>query len=202
MKRTVLVICAVICLAAPVFAAQPTADSPQGLYLQAGKEERSGSPAKAREIYESIIDRFPESEFAVKANDRLLSLSSAKQKNESSPIEPSIPTFRSEPQAPLPTQPLLRKGVEAVRLKEKAEIVEREEYDRLKRVDEARDGHKLNRAKFSDKEKAWDKGAADKVLKELGSSLEEISAKAEAACREAGVKGKCSEENLNKLTVQ
>lgn len=199
MKRILVTVFTVITLATTVHAASETA---QSLYLQAGKEERSGNQTKARETYEKIIDNFPETEFAVKANDRLLALPNTRQRAvETVPAESPLSLLNPAPAKPLPLSPTLRKWVEAVRLKAEAETVSREEYERLKRVDEARDGHKLTRAKIADKEKSWEKGAADKVVKELGSTLEEIAARAETACREAGVKGECNEESLNRLSV-
>lgn len=45
---------------------------PQKMYLAAGTYVRSGDEAKAKQIYEAIIERFPDSDFAVKANDQLL----------------------------------------------------------------------------------------------------------------------------------
>lgn len=45
---------------------------PQAMYLAAGKYEREGDSYSARKVYEQIIDRFPSSPFAAKANDQLL----------------------------------------------------------------------------------------------------------------------------------
>jgi hypothetical protein len=45
---------------------------PQAMYLAAGKYERNGDTHKAKQIYERLIDRFPASQWAVKANDQLL----------------------------------------------------------------------------------------------------------------------------------
>lgn len=202
MKKVLLMAAIILALASTTIAAGETVGSAQSLYLQAGKEERSGSPAKAREIYESIIDRFPDSDFAVKANDRLLSLQSPKQQTETLPTASSpLEIFNPAPLKPLPTDPLLRKAVEAVRQKEKAAITAREEYDRLKRVDDARDGRKLTRSRLSDKEKSWENGADVKVMNQFGSSLEELTARAETACREIGIQGKCSEESILKLVT-
>lgn len=53
------------------------AKSAQGLYLDAGKAQRSGSVSinnieySASELYERIIEKFPKSEYAVKASDQL-----------------------------------------------------------------------------------------------------------------------------------
>lgn len=53
---------------------------PQFIYLQAGKAERSGGLQtqgeyfSAKELYEALIDRYPGSPFAAKANDQLLAI--------------------------------------------------------------------------------------------------------------------------------
>lgn len=53
---------------------------PQALYLQAGKAQRNGSIEQggvnfyASELYELIVEKFPKSEFAVKATDQLNAL--------------------------------------------------------------------------------------------------------------------------------
>jgi hypothetical protein len=44
---------------------------PQAMYLSAGGYERNGEAYKAQQIYESLILRFPSSQWAVKANDQL-----------------------------------------------------------------------------------------------------------------------------------
>ena len=80
-------------------------------------------------------------------------------------------------------------------------MVRREEYDRLKRGDEAREGRKLVQAKRFDMEAAWRQGAARKVVEEFGMTLDEITARAEAACKEAGVTGECNEEAFRRLSA-
>ncbi len=45
--------------------------SPQTMYIEAGKQERNGNTSKATKLYEAIIDRFPNSDFAVKSSDKL-----------------------------------------------------------------------------------------------------------------------------------
>ncbi|NVO00430.1 MAG: hypothetical protein HXX17_14005 [Geobacteraceae bacterium] len=221
MKRTILIICTAICLATPLFAAQTVADSPQSLYLQAGKEERTGNHEKARQIYESIIDRFPESEFSVKANDRLLTIAPMKKKTEvptaapvpvnvsaptpapsTSPLQPLSDLLAQEPTKPLPSEPGLRSAVEAVRLKNSALIAYREELARLKRVDEARNGRKVARIKQAEREADWRQAAALKVFEANGMPLEEIVSKADAICKGLGVKGECNEENLTSKSVK
>ena len=54
------------------FDAAMNAKDPQAMYLAAGKYEREGDSYSARKVYEQIIDRFPSSTFAAKANDQLL----------------------------------------------------------------------------------------------------------------------------------
>lgn len=48
------------------------AKDPQAMYLAAGKYEREGDSYRARQVYEGLIERFPNSQWAVKANDQLL----------------------------------------------------------------------------------------------------------------------------------
>jgi hypothetical protein len=48
------------------------AKDPQAMYLAAGKYEREGESYRARQVYERLIERFPSSTWAVKANDQLL----------------------------------------------------------------------------------------------------------------------------------
>lgn len=48
------------------------AKTAQAMYLAAGKYEREGDDYNARQVYERLIDRFPDSPFAAKANDQLL----------------------------------------------------------------------------------------------------------------------------------
>lgn len=183
----------VAALAAPLLAADPA----QSLYLGAGKEERAGNIARAREIYESIIDRFPESEFAVKANDRLLGLQTVKPAAAGRPA-PETPGAGS-PGKQLPSDPLLRRGIEAARLKEKAEIIYREELERLKRMDEAREGRKATRWKIAEQETAQRRAAERKVVEQCGFTVDELTAKLAAICIEAGLKGECGEEDLRRL---
>ena len=54
------------------FDAAMNAKDPQAMYLAAGKYEREGDSYSARKVYGQIIDRFPSSTFAAKANDQLL----------------------------------------------------------------------------------------------------------------------------------
>jgi len=199
---TLLLLTMTTVLTVPVYAVDSAADSPQSLYLKAGKEERAGSAATAKAIYESIIDRFPESEFAVKANDRLLAMPPIGQKPKSGPAKEieTVEKLLSPPEAaPLPTDPLLRRGIEAARLKSRGEIVAREEFDRLKRADEVREGHKGIQTRRAEKEPEWRQEANRKVTEEFGMTLEEMTVKLDLICKEAGVKGECSEESLLRL---
>lgn len=45
---------------------------PQLIYLRAGKYERSSEPGSATRLYNFLVDTFPNTEWAVKANDRML----------------------------------------------------------------------------------------------------------------------------------
>jgi predicted NACHT family NTPase len=45
--------------------------NPQMMYLRAGQYARDGESSRAVQLYESIIKRFPDSPFAVKADDQL-----------------------------------------------------------------------------------------------------------------------------------
>lgn len=51
-------------------------NSPQKMYISAGSYDRGGESYRATQLYEKIISRFPESNWAVKASDQL----SAKQR--------------------------------------------------------------------------------------------------------------------------
>jgi len=202
LAKAFITITALITLAAPLHAAQATPDTPQGLYLQAGKEERSGSTSKAREIYENIIDRFPESEFAVKANDRLLALPVTKQKEESAPAPSPLSVLTPKPSAkPLPSEPLLRQGVEAARMKAKAETVRRHELERNRELYAVKEGHRINRGVLAEKEAQWQKAADSKVLDEFGMSLAEMEDKLKQICSEAKVTGECNEEAFYLLSA-
>lgn len=201
LAKRFIVIIALLALATPLHAGQTTPDSPQSLYLQAGKEERSGSAAKAREIYESIVDRFPESEFAVKANDRLLALPAAKQKSENAPPASPLSIFAAKPAKPLPADPLLRRGVEAARMKARAEDLKREELERERERYSVREGHRINRSDLAEKESQWQKAADKKVLAEFGMTLDEMGEKLKQICNEAKVTGECSEEAFYLLSA-
>ncbi len=175
-------------------AAEPaTADSPQALYLQAGKLERLGESAKAKAVYETIIDRFPASEFAVKANDRLLELVKPVRGAEPTPST-ALPFLTAPTPPPLPTDPVKRRVAELARLYAKAEHLRDEEYDRNFHAFENRYGRRYNRSELADRQKEWDRLADERVVKELGMTLVEIRGKLDAACRDAGITGTCDEK--------
>ncbi|NJD92130.1 MAG: hypothetical protein FIA91_11570 [Geobacter sp.] len=189
----IAIIAAIMAMTTTLHAAD-TALNPQALYLQAGKEERSGSAAKAKEIYESIIDRFPESDFAVKANDRLLAMPAAvKTPEEAKPAAAETGLFAPAPEKPLPADPRLRQAVATARTKEKAEILVREELARLKRVDDAREGRKQSRSRLSEKEALWQQTAERLVVEKYGATLAELRGRLAAVCKEMNIKGPCEE---------
>lgn len=201
LPKPFVILLVILFLAAPLHAAQPPVDSPQSLYLQAGKEERFGSMAKAREIYESIVDRFPESEFAVKANDRLLTLPNVKQKTESSPPGSPLTLFTPATAKALPADPLLRQGVETARMKARAESVRRQELERQKEMFSVREGHKVNRIFLAEKQAQWQKDADQKVADEFGMTIDAMTEKLQQLCTEAKVRGECSEEAFYLLSA-
>lgn len=57
---------------ARAFQALLNAKDPQTMYLAAGRFERNGESNMAQQVYERLIERFPSSTWAVKANDQLL----------------------------------------------------------------------------------------------------------------------------------
>ena len=178
---------AILTASAAAAADQPTAtggETPQALYLQAGKLERQGQQAKARELYETLIDRFPVSEFAVKANDRLLDMLKG------TPTEPPakpVPAPVAEPKA---------RARELLAMHKKALDIADKEWRRLSYIFFNRYGHRVNRGELREQEAEWDKAAEEKVLKELGMGSAEIKGKLDEACRELGVAGRCDESAL------
>jgi len=200
--RPLVILAALICLSAPLHAGQTPTDSPQKLYLQAGKEERSGSLDVARRIYESIIDQYPESDFAVKANDRLLALQPAPpRKAEKAAEQPVIELLAPKPAKPLPAEPLLRQGVELARKKAQAETVIRHELERQREAYLVYEGHRVNRGILAEKEARWRVAAEQKVLAQFGMSLDEMGEKLRGLCKEAQVKGECNEEAFQLLSA-
>lgn len=201
LSKPLIIIWALITCASPLHAGEPSTDSPQTLYLQAGKEERSGSPAKAREIYESIIDRFPDTEFAVKANDRLLALPAPGRKAESAGSSQPFTFFSTGSPKPLPAEPLLRSGVEAARKKAQAESVRRNVIERERARFTTSEGHRFNRMVLAEKEVQWQKDADRKIVEEFGMTLDEMREKLKQICSEANVKGECTEEAFYLLST-
>lgn len=217
-KPSIILIIMLSITIAGVARAEATADTPQALYLKAGKEERQGESAKARQTYESIIDRFPDSEFAVKANDRLLAISplsptppatapveavtaapvqTPPQPAAAAPASPAItlpPFLAPETPAPLPDDPTKRQGVELARLYNKARSIYDSEFSRREFAFTTQYGHRYNHMERSRKEKEWRAAADDKVRKELGLSVEEIRLKLQQACDAAGITGTCDEK--------
>jgi hypothetical protein len=57
---------------------------PAPIYLLAGEFERKGSTTRANDLYQILIDKFPRSELAIKANDRLLRQRSSENQGRSS----------------------------------------------------------------------------------------------------------------------
>jgi hypothetical protein len=86
--------------------------------------------------------------------------------------------------------------VAAARLKAKAEVTAREEFERLKRVDYVREGRRQSRNQIADKEASWRQSAEKKVVEKHGMPFSEISSRLDAACKEAGFTAGCSEETL------
>ncbi|HJV36881.1 hypothetical protein [Geomonas sp.] len=160
-------------------------ENAQSLYLQAGKAERQGHTAKAQELYEAIIDRYPTSELAVKANDRLLELMRPVAAPAPAPAKPAPPVLDAK-----------GKARELLELKKKADDIQDKEWRRLSQGYFSRYDHRYNRADLREKEAEWDKMCEEKVKKELGMGTAEIQQKLDAACRNLGITGPCNEKAL------
>ena len=190
MKRISLLLATALLIGtmtSPLCASDTTsAESVQALYLKAGKLERTGEIVQAREIYESIIERYPATDFAVKANDRLLVL-----------IKPApVAAGLAEAKASLPSDPVKRRGAELAETYQKAVQLREGELNRL--FDEYTTvwGHKYNRATLAELQDSWEKKADQKVLQTVGMSLEEIQKRMNAACKDAGITGPCTVESF------
>ncbi|WP_460595322.1 hypothetical protein [Geomonas sp. Red276] len=175
----------IILTAATALAEPPPApaETAQSLYLQAGKAERQDQLARARELYEAIIDRFPTSDLAVKANDRLLELYRA----------PSAPAVAKP--APVAGGPKA-KARELLELKNRAADIWDKERRRLSLAFFNRFDHRFNRGELREHEAEWDQAAEAKVKQELGMGSAEIQGKLNEACRELGITGTCDEKAL------
>ncbi len=57
---------------------------PQAMYLQAGKYVRQGNSSDAKQLYETLIDKYPNHPLAIKANDQLQSMSTSTNSSRSS----------------------------------------------------------------------------------------------------------------------
>ncbi|MCM0080251.1 hypothetical protein L4X63_01480 [Geomonas sp. Red32] len=186
MKRSMAVILLFITLTATAALAETppaAAETAQSLYLQAGKAERQEQPAKARELYEAIIDRFPSSELAVKANDRLLEL----YRVHSAPVQAKPAPVASGPKA---------KARELLELKNRAAEIWDKERRRLSLAFFNRFDHRFNRSELREHEVEWDQAAEAKVKQELGMGSAEIQKKLNEACLELGITGSCDEKAL------
>jgi hypothetical protein len=183
--------------------------TPQAMYLQAGKLERHGEMAKARETYERLIDQFPASEFAVKANDRLLALPALVAAPPPLPAAaptavPSVPPHQQptgidallKPQEPkpLPVDPLKRRGVELARRYQQAKAVYKDEIDRRQATQTTLAGHRVNRSVLADQQKAWERAAAERVRALFGNDLDTLKQQVQAVCDEARIAGECNED--------
>ena len=173
-------------------AAEPAQESPQSLYLQAGKLERQGNPQQAQEVYESLIDRYPASEFAVKANDRLLQLlDPAVAKG----AKPAPPTAKSLPPANDPK----RRGRMLFELKQRAAKIFSDEKQSRFYAYSTLHSHRYNRGELRDMESEWDKAAEEKVRKELGMGSDEIDRAIEEVCQQLKVDGKCDASQFQEM---
>ncbi len=187
MKKSSLPVAAALLLCtmtSPLWAASPApGESVQALYLKAGKLERQGEIVQAKELYDAIIENYPATEFAVKANDRLLLLVKPL------PVAPGSAVVK----APLPADPVKRRGAELAESHKKAVQIREDELSRL--FDEYTTvwGHKYNRAALGELQDSWEKKADAKVLQSLGISLDEIQKRMNAACKDAGITGPCTE---------
>jgi hypothetical protein len=184
MKRSMVLTALLIVLSSatvPAAEIPAPAETAQSLYLQAGKAERQDQQAKAKELYEAIIDRFPTSELAVKANDRLLQM-----------MTPQAPAPKP---APVVVDPK-GKARELLTQKKKAADIWDKERRRLSLAFFNRYDHRFNRSELRELEAEWDRAAEAKVREELGMGTAEIQAKFDDACRNLGITGTCDEKAL------
>ncbi|MBI5656518.1 MAG: hypothetical protein HZC44_06760 [Geobacter sp.] len=177
-------VCFFLLFSSTVPAAESAPESPQSLYLQAGKLERQGNTQQAQTIYESLIDRYPASEFAVKANDRLLQLLAPVAATDA---KPAPITAKSLPAVNDPK----RRGRMLFELKQRAAKIFSDEKQSKFYAYSTLHSHRYNRGELRDKEIEWDKAAEEKVRKELGMGSDEIDRAIEEICQQLKVSGKC-----------
>ena len=193
MKQTIISCLLLMAIACTQFAASAAAESgetPQSLYLKAGRLERQGELNLAKQHYEALIDQYPASEFAVKANDRLLEL----MKSTRTTIDTNTPS--ATPAQPQPAVPHKRRALELARLYNKAVYLRDDEFNRHYYAFQAKYGHRFNRAELTKSQEEWHKAADMKVRQELGMGINEIKQKLEEACQELGIKESCNENSL------
>jgi hypothetical protein len=81
------------------------ASGAQALYLQAGKAQRSGSVSiggvsfSASELYEMIVEKFPTSEYAVKATDQLTAMTRSNREQSATRSAAEMTDFNSKQRA-------------------------------------------------------------------------------------------------------
>lgn len=64
------------CVAERTLNSHLASKNPQSMYLAAGQYERDGNTYYAKKVYNSLIHKFPNSQWSIKANDRLLNIKS------------------------------------------------------------------------------------------------------------------------------
>lgn len=195
MKRAIfgcLLLATIAFIPFPACIAAESGETPQSLYLRAGKLERQGELNKAKDLYEALIERYPASEFAVKANDRLLEL-----------VKPARTTVETGAPAATPVQPLTagdpikRRAMEMARMYSKAIYLRDDEFNRHDYAFRTKYGHQYNRAELAQRQTEWRKAADRKVRQELGMGVDEIKKKLDEACMELGITEKdCNETTL------
>lgn len=189
MKRCIALTLLLIALTAsyaPAGEPPAPAETAQSLYLRAGKAERQGQITTAKEIYETLIDRYPTSELAVKANDRLLEL-----------MKPPAAAAAAPAATPVLQIPDTKaRARELLALKKKAADIQDREWRRLSQGYFSRYDHRYNRADLREHEAEWDKTCEAKVKEELGMGTAEIQQKLDEACRTLGITGPCDDKAL------
>ncbi|MEP6601394.1 MAG: outer membrane protein assembly factor BamD [Nitrospirota bacterium] len=72
MRRSKIFVLAVILLL--IFTGACSSDKAQALFESAQLEERQNNPVHAKELYQEILTKYPKSEYASKAEERLREL--------------------------------------------------------------------------------------------------------------------------------